>query len=229
MGVIQKLDFSPLWLSLKTGVAATVISFFLGIFIADLSMKLKKSGRAVLDGFLTLPLVLPPTATGFFLLCLFGIKIKETGISIEIEPGMIQSWKGCLVAAAVIAFPLMYRNARDSFSCVDEKLLYAARTLGMSEFRIFWKIVLPASVKGIAAGTVLTFIRATGEYGATSMLVENIAGKTTTLSLAIASETAAGNIGIAGYWSIWIALLTWIILILFNIVTGRGMKARRWI
>ena len=132
-------------------------------------------------------------------------------------------------AAAVIAFPLMYRNARAAFEQVDVNLIYAGQTLGMSDSRIFWRVVMPAAGPGIASGTVLAFARAIGEYGATSMLAGNILGKTRTVSVAIAAETAAGNYGIAGFWVVVIVLISFVIVALINIVSGRGMKTRRWI
>ena len=133
------------------------------------------------------------------------------------------------IAAAVIAFPLMYRNARGAFEQVDVNLIYAGQTLGMSDNRIFWKVVMPAAGPGIASGTVLAFARAIGEYGATSMLAGNILGKTRTVSVAIAAETAAGNYGTAGFWVVVIVLISFVIVALINIVSGRGMKTRRWI
>lgn len=136
--MLKELDWSPLWISLKTGIVATVISFFLGIFAARKVVKAPAGVKAVLDGILTLPMVLPPTVAGFFLLLLFsrrrplGIFLYET-----FDIKVVQSWLGCLIAATVIAFPLMYRNARAAFELIDVNLIYAGRTLGMSEMKIF--------------------------------------------------------------------------------------------
>ena len=218
---LREINWSPLWISLKTGLAATVIAFFLGIFCARKIMKLKPGARAVLDGILTLPLVLPPTVAGFFLLLIFLLDNFDIKI--------VQTWKGCVIAAAVIAFPLMYRNARAAFEQVDINLIHAGQTLGMSDSRIFWRVVMPAAGPGIASGTVLAFARAIGEYGATSMLAGNILGKTRTVSVAIASETAAGNYGTAGFWVVVIVLISFVIVALINIVSGKGMRTRRWI
>lgn len=129
----------------------------------------------------------------------------------------------------MIAFPLMYRNARAAFEQVDVNLIYAGQTLGMSEARIFWKVIVPTAAPGIASGTVLAFARAIGEYGATSMLAGNILGKTRTVSVAIAAETAAGNYDVAAFWVVVIILISFIIVTLINIVSGRGMSSRRWI
>ena len=215
---LREINWSPLWISLKTGLAATVIAFFLGIFCARKIMKLKPGARAVLDGILTLPLVLPPTVAGFFLLLIFSLKRPFGSFLLDnFDIKIVQTWKGCVVAAAVIAFPLMYRNARAAFEQVDINLIHAGQTLG------------PAAGPGIASGTVLAFARAIGEYGATSMLAGNILGKTRTVSVAIASETAAGNYGTAGFWVVVIVLISFVIVALINIVSGKGMKTRRWI
>ena len=181
--VIKNLDWSPLFISLKTGVAATIISFFLGIYTARKVVKASPAKKAVLDGILTLPMVLPPTVAGFFLLLLFSRR-RPLGILLyeQFDIKVVQTWLGCVIAATVIAFPLMYRNARAAFEQIDVNLVYAARTLGMSETKIFWKIVVPTAGPGIASGTILTFARALGEYGATSMLAGNIPGKTGTIS-----------------------------------------------
>lgn len=227
---LQEINWSPLWISLKTGVTATVIAFFLGIFFARLAMKLKSGARAILDGILTLPLVLPPTVAGFLLLMIFSLRRPFGSFLMEnFDIKIVQTWKGCVIAAAVIAFPLMYRNARAAFEQVDVNLIYAGQTLGMSGRKIFWKVVIPTAAPGIASGTVLAFARAIGEYGATSMLAGNILGKTRTVSVAIASETAAGNFGTAAFWVCVIVVISFLIVALINIVSGRGMKTRRWI
>ena len=216
---LREINWSPLWISLKTGLAATVIAFFLGIFFARKIMKLKPGARAVLDGILTLPLVLPPTVAGFFLLLIFSLKRPFGSFLLDnFDIKIVQTWKGCVIAAAVIAFPLMYRNARAAFEQVDINLIHAGQTLGMSDSRIFWRVIMPAAGPGIASGTVLAFARAIGEYGATSMLAGNILGKTRTVSVAIASETAAGNYGTAGFWVIVIVLISFVIVALINIV-----------
>lgn len=228
--LVTNINWSPLWISLKTGIVATLIGFFLGILAACLVMKLNKGLKWILDGIFTLPLVLPPTVAGFFLLLLFSIKrpfgnFLYTAFHIKI----VQTWYGCVIAAAVIAFPLMYRNARAAFEQVDITMIQAGRTLGLSEARIFWKIIMPIAAPGIASGTVLTFARALGEYGATSMLAGNILGKTRTIAVAIASETSAGNYDKAGMWVTIIVILSFGIVLGINIVSGKGMKnIRRW-
>jgi molybdate transport system permease protein len=142
---------------------------------------------------------------------------------------VVQTWLGCIIAASVIAFPLMYRNARAAFEQVDVNLIYAARTLGMSETEIFWRVVVPAAGPGVASGTVLTFARALGEYGATSMLAGNISGKTGTISQRIALVIKDGDYVTAGVWCVIMMLIAFVILLIMNLVSGKGMKnIRRW-
>ena len=228
--LFTSIDFSPFFISIKTGIVATVIAFFMGIIAARFVMNIGPKLKWVIDGLLTLPLVLPPTVAGFFLLLLFSLKRpfgKMLYYNFDIK--IVQTWTGCVIAACVIAFPLMYRNARAAFEQVDINLIYAGRTLGMSEHKIFWKIVIPAAGPGIASGTILTFARAIGEYGATSMLAGNILGKTRTVSVAIASEVAAGNYDTAGFWVVIIVLLSFFIIVSINLIAGIGMKnIRRW-
>lgn len=159
-------DWSPLLISLKTGVVATILSFFGGIYAARQVVKAGPKTKAVMDGILTLPMVLPPTVAGFFLLLIFSVR-RPFGAALYGNFGIkvVQTWLGCILAATVIAFPLMYRNARAAFEQVDANLVYAARTLGMSEIKIFWKVVIPSAGPGILSGTILTFARAMGEYG----------------------------------------------------------------
>jgi molybdate transport system permease protein len=228
--ILKNLDWSPLWISLKTGIVATVLSFFLGIFAARRSIRKGPGARSVLDGILTLPMVLPPTATGFFLLLLFS-KRRPFGSFLYQQFGLkvVQSWLGCIIAATVIAFPLMYRNARAAFEQIDVNLVYAGRTLGMSETKIFWKVVMPASGPGIIAGTVLTFARALGEYGATSMLAGNIPGKTATVSQRIAMVIQDGDYLTAGVWVVVVLLIAFAVIFLMNFVAGKKIKGlKRW-
>jgi len=219
------LDWSPLWISLKTGIVATIISFFLGMFFAKKSMEIGPIGKSILDGILTLPMVLPPTVAGFFLLLIFS-KRRPFGIFLKDNFNIVavHTWLGCIIAATVIAFPLMYRNARAAFEQVDINLVYAGRTLGMSEGEIFRKIIIPAAAPGILSGTVLTFARALGEYGATSMLAGNIPKKTATLSQRIAMVIQDGNYLTAGIFVAVILLISFFIIFLMNMLSGKHMK-----
>ena len=230
MDFVAGLDWSPLWISLKTGIVATVLCFFLGIFAARKIMTLRPAVKAVVDGILTLPMVLPPTVAGFFLLLLFS-KRRPLGMFLwdHFELKVVQSWLGCIIAATVIAFPLLYRNARAAFELIDENLVYAGRTLGMSELSIFWKIVLPTAGPGIASGTILTFARALGEYGATSMLAGNIPGKTATISQRIAMVIQDQDYGTAGIWVGIVLVIAFLSIFLMNLVSGKtGKQPKRW-
>ena len=228
--ILAKLDWSPLYISIKTGIAATFISFFLGIFTARKVVKASNRARALADGLLTLPMVLPPTVAGFFLLLLFSRR-RPLGILLYDHFGIkvVQSWLGCIVAATVIAFPLMYRNARAAFEQIDPSLVYAGRTLGMSEPEIFWRVVMPTAGPGSASGTILTFARALGEYGATSMLAGNIPGKTATVSQRIAMVIQDGDYLTAGVWTVVVILIAFVFIVLMNLISGKAMRnGKRW-
>ena len=228
--IIKNLDWSPLFISLKTGIVATFISFFLGIYAARKVVKTTPGKKAVIDGILTLPMVLPPTVAGFFLLLIFS-KRRPFGIFLyeTFDIKVVQSWLGCIIAATVIAFPLMYRNARAAFEQLDVNLIYAGRTLGMSDIRIFWKVVIPSAGPGIASGTFLTFARALGEYGATSMLAGNIPGKTGTISQKIAMVIQDGDYATAGVWVAIVMLIAFLVIFSMNFISGTKMKnIKRW-
>ena len=225
MEIWKGLDWSPLFISLKTGFAATLLSFFLGIYAARRVIRMTPRRRAVVDGILTLPMVLPPTVAGFFLLLLFSRR-RPLGMFLyeNFDIRIVQSWLGCVIAATVIAFPLMYRNARAAFEQIDVDLIHAGRTLGMSETEIFWRIVIPTSGPGIASGTMLTFARAMGEYGATSMLAGNIPGKTATISQKIAMVIQDGDYKTAGLWVAVVLAIALMITILVNLISGKQMR-----
>ena len=228
--ILKELDWSPLFISLRTGVAATIISFFLGIFAARKAVKASPRKKAVIDGILTLPMVLPPTAAGFFLLLLFSRRRPLGSFMFEqFDFKVVQTWLGCVIAATVIAFPLMYRNARAAMEQIDMNLVYAGRTLGMSDFKIFWTVIMPTAGPGIASGTVLTFARALGEYGATSMLAGNIPGRTGTISQKIAMVIQDGDYLIAGIWVGIVMIIAFLIIFLMNLISGKKMKhIGRW-
>ena len=228
--IIENLDWSPLFISLKTGVVATFISFFLGIYAARKVVKTTPGKKAIIDGILTLPMVLPPTVAGFFLLLIFS-KRRPFGIFLyeTFDIKVVQSWLGCIIAATVIAFPLMYRNARAAFEQLDVNLIYAGRTLGMSDVAIFWKVVIPSAGPGIASGTILTFARALGEYGATSMLAGNIPGKTGTISQKIAMVIQDGDYAPAGVWVALVMMIAFVVIFAMNLLSEKKMKnIKRW-
>lgn len=230
MEILKNLDWSPLFISIKTGIVATIFSFFLGIYAARKVVKTTPGKKAIIDGILTLPMVLPPTVAGFFLLLIFS-KRRPFGIFLFENFGIkvVQTWLGCIIAATVISFPLMYRNARAAMEQIDVNLIYAGRTLGMSDTEIFWKVVIPTAGPGIASGTILTFARALGEYGATSMLAGNIPGKTGTISQKIAMVIQDGDYMTAGVWVAIVMVIAFLVIFLMNLISGKKMKnVKRW-
>lgn len=219
---MTNLDLSPLILSLKTGAITTFIAFFLGIFLAKKVMNLPAKRKIILDSILTLPMVLPPTVAGFILLITFSLRRPFGSFLKDVfHIQVVQHFLGCVLASLVISLPLMYKSAKSAFEQLDSDIINAARTLGMSESSIFWKIMIPLARPGLLSGAILTFARAMGEYGATMMLAGNIAGKTRTISMAISSEVAVGNYQLAGYWVIMAIVLSLII------VTGIQLFIRR--
>ena len=230
MEILKSLDWSPLFISIKTGIVATIFSFFLGIYAARKVVKTTPGKKAIIDGILTLPMVLPPTVAGFFLLLIFSRR-RPFGIFLFENFGIkvVQTWLGCIIAATVISFPLMYRNARAAMEQIDVNLIYAGRTLGMSDTEIFWKVVIPTAGPGIASGTILTFARALGEYGATSMLAGNIPGKTGTISQKIAMVIQDGDYMTAGVWVAIVMVIAFLVIFLMNLISGKKMKnVKRW-
>lgn len=220
------MDYSPLWLSLRVAFLATLITFILGVLAAWLTVKLRR-GKGIVDGLFTLPLVLPPTMVGFFLLLIFGKNGLIGQLLSEIGAPVVFTWTGAVIASAVVAFPLMYRTVRGAFEQLDENILSAARTLGMSEARLFFRIMIPNSIPGIMAGAVLAFARALGEFGATIMLAGNIPGKTQTVSVAIYTAVQAGNWELAYQWMIIIVGISFVTIMLMNLFSGRSMHTRR--
>ena len=209
------MDLSPLIISIKTASLATVITFVLGIYAARYIKRVKKY-QGIIDGIITLPLVLPPTVVGVFLLLLLG-KNSFIGQFLNIfDINIIFSWPATVITATVVSFPLMYRTTRAAFEQVDRDLIAAARTLGASEERIFWKIILPLTKPSIIAGTILSFARALGEFGATIMLAGNIPGKTQTMATAIYSAVQANDQESAFIWAFIIIIFSLIVMVVMN-------------
>lgn len=209
------MDLSPLIISIKTASLATVITFVLGIYAARYIKRVKKY-QGIIDGIITLPLVLPPTVVGFFLLLLLG-KNSFIGQFLNIfDINIVFSWPATVITATVVSFPLMYRTTRAAFEQVDRDLIAAARTLGASEERIFWKIILPLTKPSIIAGTILSFARALGEFGATIMLAGNIPGKTQTMATAIYSAVQANDQESAFIWAFIIIIFSLIVMVVMN-------------
>ena len=179
-------DWYPLFNSLRIAAISTVIVFFTGIFAAYYIARLPRLLKGVLDVVLTLPMVLPPTVVGYFLLMLFGNRRPLGGwLLATFDLQVVMTWYSAIFASAVVAFPLMYRTARGAFESVDPTLRYSGQTLGLSNTYIFWRVIMPASRQGILAGTVLAFARGLGEFGATSMIAGYIPGKTNTISISV--------------------------------------------
>lgn len=222
------MEWSPVLISLKTASVSIVITFFLGLFAAWMVAAMKHEvWKAVLDGILTLPLVLPPTVAGFFLLMVFGVKRPLGEFFLDYFSVKIAfSWTATVIAAVTMSFPLMYRSARGALEQVDPDLVDAARTLGMSEWRIFWKIVFANAMPGIVGGGVLAFARGLGEFGATAMIAGNIAGKTRTLPMAVYSEVAAGNMDAAYRYVLVIVVIAFFSVLVMDIAALKNQRKR---
>lgn len=210
------MDLTPIWISLKTAFVSTIITFFIGILIAQLMNKYQGRLKGLFDSILTLPLVLPPTVVGFFLLLIFGKNGPFKTILEKLDTQIIFSWSATVLAAVVVTFPLMYRTARGAFEQIDSNVSNAARTLGASEWTIFWKITVPLAWPGIAAGTILSFTRALGEFGATLMIAGNIPGKTQTIPVAIFFAAEGGEMDKALMWVLLIVGISFTVIILMN-------------
>lgn len=209
------MNYSPLIISLKAATLATIITFILGIYAAYFTTKLKRF-KGLVDGFLTLPLVLPPTVVGFFLLIFLG-KNSFIGKLLAIyDVSIVFSSTATIIASAVVSFPLMYRTARGAFEQLDMNMIYVARTLGLSDHEIFLKIMLPNSFSSIIAGTILAFARALGEFGATIMLAGNIPGKTQTMAVAIYSAVQSGNRTLAYKWVTIMVAMSFLTILIIN-------------
>ncbi len=224
---MSTLDWSPLLITLKTTLTAIVFIFVLGLACAYLCLHVSSRVRDVLDTLFTIPMVLPPTVCGFLLLLLLGSNTAIGRFFIDIGFPLIFSWPATVIAAVVVAFPLMYRNAIGAFENLDGNLLDAARTLGWSEARIFFRIMLPLSWSSIAAGTVLAFARALGEFGATLFLAGNYLGITRTIPIAIYFEWMNGNTDVAIFWTIILVLFSFVVIAFINLWSRRTTRYRK--
>ncbi len=212
----MSFDVSPVWISLKTTFTATFITFFIGIAVAYLMVNYNGKLRNILDTILTLPLVLPPTVAGFFLLLIFGVNSSIGKLLSKLGISIIFSWPATVIAAAVVSFPLMYKTTKAAFEQIDRNIVSAARTLGVSEWKVFWKVVLPLAWPGIGAATVLSFARALGEFGATLMIAGNIPNKTETIPIAIYFAAENGEMDKALMWVLLIVAISTIVILLMN-------------
>lgn len=222
------MDWYPLWNSLRIAAVSTVIIFFLGILAAYYVAKLPRLIKGVLDVILTLPLVLPPTVVGYFLLRLLGPK-RMIGIwfleMFDVRLTMV--WYSAIFASAVVAFPLMYRTARGAFEAFDKNLAYAGQTLGRSNTWIFWRVRIPCCKQGIIAGTVLAFARALGEYGATSMIAGYTPGKTATISTTVYQLWRTGDDAGAMRWVLVNLGISAVVLLAVNMLEKKDKRPKR--
>lgn len=207
---------TPLWISVKTSLLATFITFFIGIGSAYLVANYHGKWKGLIDSLFTLPLVLPPTVLGFFLLLLFGKNGPMGKLLALMNTNIIFTWSATVIAATVVAFPMMYRSARSAFEQIDVNLISAAKTLGLSNWKIFYKIAIPLAWPGIIGGIVLSFARALGEFGATLMIAGNIPGKTQTMPLAIFFEVQAMDYKGAMLWVMTIVAISVVMIVILN-------------
>lgn len=208
---------APVLLSIKVALIATIFAFILGVFFAYILTKKRIPGKSIWETILILPMVLPPSIVGYLLLKLFGKRgpigaflLDTFGIQV------VFTWIACVIAACVVALPLMYQGAKAAFESVDETYELAAQTLGSSQWKIFWTVLLPLARPGIVSGIVLTFARAMGEFGATLMLAGNIEGQTQTIPTAIYYAVATGKEEKANLLVLIITLFSFIVIVVLN-------------
>lgn len=217
-------DLSPMWISLKTAAVATLITFIFGNFAAWFMVNSRSRFKGLIDGIFTLPLVLPPTVLGFFLLLVFGKNGPVGKILFSLGTTIIFTWQATVISASIVAFPLMYKTVKAAFEQIDRDIINAARTLGVSEWKVYLKVIIPISWPGIAAGTILAFARALGEFGATLMVAGNIPGKTQTIPIAIYFAVEGGEMGKALTWVLLIFGISLTSIVIMNYWTGRKFK-----
>ncbi len=224
---LSTIDYRPLWVSLKTSAVALVIVFILGLLAAWKSLGVKSRWQGIVDTVFTIPMVLPPTVCGFLLLLLFGNALPTGQWLMAHGIKLVFSWPATVIAATVVAFPLMYRTARGAFEALDANMLDAARTLGWSERRIFYTLMIPNAWPSIAAGTVLAFARAMGEFGATLFCAGNYAGVTQTMPIAIYFQWMGGNTDVAIFWVVVVIFISFLVILFINVYTAHSQRYRK--
>ena len=219
------MDWFPLINSLRIAGISTIIIFFVGIFAAYYISKAPRVVKGILDVILTMPLVLPPTVVGYLLLRVLGPKriIGEWVLSV-FGIKLTMTWWSAIFATIVVIFPLMYRTARGAFESFDETLAHSGKSLGLSNSYIFWRIRMPGCKQGILAGTVLTFARALGEYGATSMIAGYTPGKTATISTTVYQLWRTNNDELALKWVLVNMAISFVVLLAVNLLEKRRRK-----
>ena len=218
------MDWYPLWNSLRIAAISSVVVFFTGTAAAYYAARLPRVVKGVLDVVLTLPMVLPPTVCGYFLLLVFGVKRPLGMLLDQLGLRFVMTWYGGILAAVVVAFPLMYRTARGAFESFDPDLAASGQTLGLSNTFIFWRVRMPACKQGILAGAVLAFARALGEYGATSMLIGYTPGKTATISTTVYQLWRTNDEQGAMLWVLVNLAISAVVLLAVNLLEGRRNK-----
>jgi molybdate ABC transporter, permease protein len=220
------MGITPFILSVEVAFVSTIITFFVGIYVAIIIVRIKKFSF-LFDIIFTLPLVLPPTVVGFFLLLIFGRNSFIGGLLSKVGISLVFDLKGAILASFIVAFPLMYRTSRGAFEQIDNNIINAARTLGKSENWIFWRIILPNSWQSILSGTILSFTRSLGEFGATIMIAGNIPNKTQTISLAIYTAVQSGDRELAFKWVIIIVAISFVSIMMMNIFVPSASFIKR--
>ena len=213
----------PLWLTLKVALLATLMAGVAGIALGWWMARRRFAGHALVDSFLMLPMVLPPTVLGYYLIVVVGRNgVLGRYLDQWFGINLMFTWQGAVMAASIVSLPLIYKAARAAFEDADPRMVLAARTLGASELEVFLRISLPLAGRGVVAGLMLAFARAMGEFGATLMIAGNLPGKTQTLSIAVYDAVQAGNDAQA----LWLTLLISVVCMLVLVVSSRLLQAR---
>ena len=222
----MNFDLSPAWISIKITLLSTVVIFFLGIAIAWRMSNYRGRWQGLLDGILTLPLVLPPTVVGFALLLLIGVNGPIGKLFGLFNVKLVFTWYAAALASIVVAFPMMYKTARGAFEQIDPNILNAARSLGVPEWKVFWRVTVPLARPGIAAATALAFARSLGEFGATMMVAGNIPGKMQSIPIAIYFATQGNDMKTALIWVTIIFVISLTVIVTLNNMNNKNAKKR---
>ncbi|MGL4985686.1 MAG: molybdate ABC transporter permease subunit [Treponemataceae bacterium] len=215
-------DLAPLWISLRSATIASVFVLIFGLLAARVTLSASKKLSLFLDTLFTFPMVLPPTVLGFFFLVILGRNSPIGNFLYAYNIHILFTWVATVIAAIAVAFPLMYRGAKGAFEQVNQEHIWAARTLGMSELSIFFKIIIPESIPVLCASLALSFMRALGEFGATMMIAGNIPQKTQTIPMAIYFSVSNGDMRTATIWVIIICAISFLSLIIINLLNNKG-------